>query len=132
ITFGARSGVSYALAVDSLSGTFSGALLVIAENDVEISSPSPNAVFKSPASFTIEARRTGIARSLAEIDFYQDGAFVSSLTDLPFELPIQIAASGNHALYLQSRDTQGVVTKSDAVPIVVRPANDDFSDAEEV
>jgi len=127
-----QAGMSYQISVDSVSNGLSGASLSIALNDLEISNPAPQFVFHAPAIFSIQARRTASARTLAHIEAF---ANQSSLGPVGLDLgplPCSISDPGFYNLQLAATDTNGITTYSTSVPIVVRPANDDLQAAETI
>src|SRR6266511_2480638 len=128
--FEANAGAIYQIALDSMSSSLSDASLVAALNDVEISSPGPNAVFKAPASFVVRGQRTGTARDIAEVRFYRGETEVGTDALEPYESPIEIDEPGYYRLHLDVRDARSLITESKPVSVIVRPGNDNFADAD--
>lgn len=127
-----QAGMNYQISLDSVSNELSNASLSIALNDVEISNPAPQTVFHAPAIFSLQPNRTATARNLANIQAF---ANQSSLGSVGLDLGLvscSIADPGFYDLQTAASDTNGVTTYSTPVPIIVRPANDDFNAAETI
>ncbi len=131
-TFSAQAGVTYQIAVDSRVGSLLDASLVLALTDVELTAPAKNSVFRAPVSVAMRGTRTGTARGPVTVEFYANETLLGVVAAEPYERTNQIIAPGYYALRLKVRDARSVTTESVPVPIVVRPANDNFADAEEV
>jgi hypothetical protein len=121
---------AYQITVDSGAGVLSDSSLLVALNDVEITSPAANAVFHAPANFTLQAQRTANTRELAAVDVFANSLGLAQLPLGSHELPCFLPDSGYYRLQLVATDTNGIATYSQTVPIIVRPGNDDFEDAE--
>ncbi len=128
--FIANAGATYQIALDSKTEFLTNATLLIAVSDVEITSPTSGFVFYTPASVTVQALRTGPQRQLTRASLLANGV---SMGDLPLDTLAGSYAfpdSGYYSLRVAATDDHGLVTHSEAVPISVRPANDDFEAAQ--
>jgi Regulator of chromosome condensation (RCC1) repeat/Bacterial Ig domain len=125
-----QAGTAYQIAVDSLSNELVGDSLVVALNDIEITNPSPNTVFHAPANFTIRAQRTADVRELATIVAFANSLPIGQMPLATYELPCSLPDSGYYNLHLAATDAQGILTRSEDVPIIVRPTNDDFENSQ--
>ena len=127
--FLATAGTTYQIIVDSIQGSMSNATFAVALNNVEISSPRTNAAFTVPATVSVSGTSASYNRPVAWVDLLCDGQIVATSTNPPYAMTLQTNRPGYYQLSLRVVDAPGVPTFSQAVPIVVRPANDNFGNA---
>jgi hypothetical protein len=130
LTQAVQAGTDYKISVDSVSNILVGASLTIALNDLEISAPTPQTVFYAPANFALNANRTAMVRNLASVTVSANGVSLGSLPLDTLSRACTLPYSGYYNLQLAVTDTNGVTTYANEIPVVVRPANDNFESAE--
>jgi hypothetical protein len=124
------TGAACQIDIDCVSNELTGASLTIALNDLEIAYPPRGQVFHAPASWTLRAQRTAEVRDLAAVEVSASGVSLGQLPLPSYELLCSLTNCGYYNLQLAATDNQGITTLSDPVPVVVRPANDDFDCAQ--
>jgi hypothetical protein len=90
---------------------------------VEITSPGLRAVVPPGATVPVAAAASDTDGTVARVDFYLDGALLSTDTSAPFAATWPSAAPGAHALTAIATDSDGLVVSTGAYPVLVAPAS---------
>lgn len=89
---------------------------------VAITSPAPGAWLVAPANITITADAADDG-SIAQVDFYVDGALVGSDTTAPYSVEWNNVAAGPYSLTAKATDNSGAYSFSERVMALVNWAN---------
>jgi len=120
----------YQVGVDTAFAPLAQTFLSIVLNDVEITAPTSGEVYWAPAEFTLRIVRTAEERTLVSVEAVADEHSLGLVDQGIGERTCTLVNSGYYSLRLKATDEDGIDTYSHFVPIVVRPANDDFEAAE--
>jgi GH18 family chitinase len=91
---------------------------------VSITSPQNNAIFTSPATFTITATAADADGTVTKVEFYQNNVLIGTDNAAPFSWNIASLAAGNYAFTAKAFDNVNASTVSSVVNVVVNtPTN---------
>ncbi len=90
---------------------------------ISITSPAGGVTFTAPASVTITANATDSDGTVAQVEFFVDGASVGVDTSSPYSVMANNVSAGPHTLTATATDNAGAKTTSGAVNITVNAPN---------
>jgi uncharacterized repeat protein (TIGR02543 family) len=102
-----------------------GTVSVVAANvapTVQITSPAAGAAFTAPASFTIAVTANDSDGTVANVQFFANGALLGTSATPPFTFQAAGLAAGSYAITAVATDNQGATGSSAAVNITVSDA----------
>jgi endo-1,4-beta-D-glucanase Y len=86
---------------------------------VSLTSPSNNASYTAPATVTISANATDSDGSIANVQFYNGGTLLATVTVAPYNYTWSGMAVGSYTLTAKATDNSGAVTTSSSSTITV-------------
>ena len=113
-----------ATAVASDGFTVTSAILSIEVSDfaVTLAEPFSGQAYQPPADIRITANPTVTGGTIAQVDFYGDGALLGSRTAPPYALVWTSVPVGTHTVSAKARDTAGFSVASPATTVTVLAA----------
>jgi RHS repeat-associated protein len=86
---------------------------------VTLTAPANNASYASPASITISADASDAGDSIAEVEFYSNGAFIGAASQVPYTVAWTNVAAGSYSITAKATNSAGASTVSAAVAVNV-------------
>jgi hypothetical protein len=86
---------------------------------VSLTNPPPNARFRAPASFTLEASASDPGGSVTNVQFFAGNALLGNDTTAPYALAVNNLAAGNYAFTARAQDNGGLAATSAVVNVSV-------------
>jgi hypothetical protein len=87
---------------------------------VKLTSPSADAVFTAPATFSVVAEASDADGTIARVDFYAGSNLIGSDLTSPYAVSWSNVPAGSYALTAVARDSGGATTVSSTVAVSVR------------
>ena len=127
LAFTATTGTEYEIAVAGASWLTNPFTLSLIMPKAQITSPTNESAFPSPASFEIVARTIDLDGAVVSVSFFDGTNLLGTVTKTPFRMNYLNVPDGSHLLTVQSTDQNGQTTTSEQVEVRVQPPNDDFA-----
>jgi hypothetical protein len=134
IVFQAKSGVRYHFSAAGFNQTFYNRIgwathFYLSLKNVNLTAPAPSLVFNEPAVIPLAIRTTEPPDQIARVDYFAGGVLISSATHAPFDAVWSNATAWVHTIHAVVVKVSGEHLASDSVNVIVRPLNDNFSNA---
>lgn len=79
---------------------------------VTLTAPANNASYASPASITISADASDASDSIAKVEFYGNGTFIGTATQVPYTVTWTSVAAGSYSITAKATNSAGTSTVS--------------------
>ena len=122
----------YRIMVEGIDASAATGTFALAASDFQMELPGNGSSFTAPSALVLRARRVGMTRNVAFVEFLMDGTVLGQVDAAAPEMPLMLDAPGYHSIEVRATDTRGLVVTPDPIGIVVRPAHDAFNNAQEV
>ena len=120
---GASTGIhalaAKATATDGFSVTSAAVNVEVSDLAVTLAEPFSGQAYQPPADIRITANPTETSGTIAQVEFYGDGALLGSRTAAPYTFVWSGVAVGSHTVSARAKDGGGYSASSATVPVTV-------------
>lgn len=116
---GAHALSAKVFATDGTNATSSTVTITVSDLGVTLPEPFAGQIYQVPGDIRITANPTETSGTIAQVDFYGDGALVGSRTTAPYSFLWSGVATGTHTVSAKVRDSGGLIASSASVSVSV-------------